>query len=511
MQRLQVAVHAARERLGQGDGEQGQGRGARDGRRAPNTAAHAVALPTARGFSLHRKTSEFPPASLGGGRESSVYESESSRPPLPSSPSSNDSDASPSTSASHPLLFEHFLVVGASEEAAAARAGELLGRRHGPGLGPMSVAQRLKQQWMFGGKQKEEDPVLRLKALASPSRHALDRTADGASVDPAILFRYPHFADPPPNEITDFCLPVRGRLDYIQPAEEETLAREIFYGQGHGSRSSRCFIFMLEDKTLRDQGDDSGRLYGVCLIHPRLLRVPVDEQAGGWGLGFSGRKGSNRGLLEEEERASFASSVCYAFITKFPLFEFFFGVLGDLITLEKLSRMERVHSGDGEEGEGLGSYVPKELLAGVLDRLTAVRPPALGEQLTFSLSNSAIQPLSMTRTRPPADTPEHIANATDWALPILLSWLPVDCLVSLLSLLLCEVKLVVLGNEAGMVSCVVMSLLALLRPLSWVAPLIPVLPLKYLDFVESPVPLLTGVVADGEEGLSPAAILAKCE
>ena len=64
---------------------------------------------------------------------------------------------------------------------------------------------------------------------------------------------------------------------------------------------------------------------------------------------------------------------------------------------------------------------------------------------------------------------------------------------------MCEVKIIVIGCEPGMVSCVVLSLLALLRPLSWVAPLIPVLPLKYVEFIESPVPILAGMIIDDED------------
>ena len=88
--------------------------------------------------------------------------------------------------------------------------------------------------------------------------------------------------------------------------------------------------------------------------------------------------------------------------------------------------------------------------------------------------------------------PEHYANAADWALPTLFSWLPAEvgrrasyiatsmlheALVSLyiqvivwaISLLLCEAKVVVVGSESGMVSCAVMGLLVLLRPLDWQA------------------------------------------
>ena len=44
----------------------------------------------------------------------------------------------------------------------------------------------------------------------------------------------------------------------------------------------------------------------------------------------------------------------------------------------------------------------------------------------------------------------------------------------------------------GMVSCAVMGLLTLLRPLAWVAPLVPILPLKHKELLESPVPILAG-------------------
>lgn len=59
--------------------------------------------------------------------------------------------------------------------------------------------------------------------------------------------------------------------------------------------------------------------------------------------------------------------------------------------------------------------------------------------------------------------------------------------------------MLVVGAEPGLVSCGVMGLLALLRPLEWVAPLIPVLPVKHMEFVESPVPIVAGLVIDPKD------------
>ena len=398
-----------------------------------------------------------------------------------------------------PLLFEHFLVVGASEAAAQQLGEAVLSRR------AYSMTDRMRRIFLAGEGAEARRRAAYAAGVLSPSRHTFDRTEDSLGVDPAILFRYPPEADPPPQAVNDFCLPVGGRVDYIAPSEEDTLVREIFYGQGLGMRGSRCFIFMLEDKTAsvsevelspcrcavnlgqdldEELGIDTGRLYGICVVHPRLLRVPVvvkRGEAGGWGLGFSGKKTSRRGSFgsegsEEPETKvlSFESPVCYAFITRFPFFEFFFAVLTDLITLEKLQRMEQAHLRP-DETEDLQSYfyVPEGLLSSVLGRLTCVSPPRFGGSLSFVMHPSSIVANRMTRRRPPPDTAEHLEAAAEWAIPTLLSWLPVDNLVWLVSLLLCEVKVVVVGTEAGMVSCAVMGLLTLLRPLSWVGPLIP--------------------------------------
>ena len=91
-----------------------------------------------------------------------------------------------------------------------------------------------------------------------------------------------------------------------------------------------------------------------------------------------------------------------------------------------------------------------------------------------------------------------------------------------LSLLLCEAKLFIIGSEAGMVSGSVIGLTSLLLPYQWSAPMIPILPLRHLDFLDSPVPLLAGIVVDEEgdvnsatfdgcyESITPQYILNRC-
>ena len=124
-----------------------------------------------------------------------------------------------------------------------------------------------------------------------------------------------------------------------------------------------------------------------------------------------------------------------------------------------------------------------------------MRPPRFGESLRFQL-NESMAAIAKARPFPPYPVPEYHVAAASWALPILLSWLTPETLVRVLGMIMAEAKVIVIGTEPGIVSCAVMGLLSLLQPLSWVAPLIPILPIKNVDFVESPVPILAGLVVD---------------
>lgn len=73
-----------------------------------------------------------------------------------------------------------------------------------------------------------------------------------------------------------------------------------------------------------------------------------------------------------------------------------------------------------------------------------------------------------------------------------------ELLVRAISLLMLEAKLVIVGGECGMVSCAVLGLLVLMKPLEWVNPVIPMLPMKLTDFLESPVPILVGLPLDDQ-------------
>lgn len=351
-----------------------------------------------------------------------------------------------------------------------------------------------------------------------------DKKIGTATTEGSILYRYPPTVEPPPPEISDFCLPLGGKLRRLLHKDEDTMVQEILFGHSHSKRSGRCFIFLLEDKTtMEDVSNDeagigTGRLYGICVSHPRLVKTNVvQHHASGSSSSNSstankqnGEKAAPRNSVhsssgddpsEDHDCYEFESSVCYAFITRFPLFDFFFQIIFDMITLERLVRMEMAvdqSDADMKYSRNVYQYLPQTILDNCLERLTRLQPPKYNERIFFSTSKS-IQTIESFRPAPRYDFPEHYANAADWALPTLLSWMPVDTIVWSLSLLMSEAKLIVVGYDSGIVSCAVMGLLVLLRPLEWVAPLIPMLPLKLIDFIESPVPILAGLTLDAND------------
>lgn len=346
-----------------------------------------------------------------------------------------------------------------------------------------------------------------------------DKKLGFATTKAEILYRYPPTVEPPPQELSDFCMPLGGKIAKLSDFDSGTTVQEILFGHSHSKRSSRCFIFLLEDKTLSDDtGDEetgvgNNRLYGICVLHPRLIKTPIQNtkrknplernqpHTSAMDASMHGSYNGTAGLVAESEFIEFESVVCYAFLTRFPLFDFFFQVIFDLINTERLTRMELAaeHSdSDLLYSRSVYEYLPVHVLEEVLARLTKLPPPCYGEKFQFNLS-PGIKPIESIRVAPPPDFSEHYMNSSEWALPTLLSWMPVETIVWAMSLLLGEAKIVVVGHDYGMVSCAVIGLLVLLRPLDWVSPVIPMLPIKLMDFVESPVPILVGITVSSKD------------
>ncbi len=363
----------------------------------------------------------------------------------------------------------------------------------------------------------------------------------------SVLLRYPDNIDPPPVEVCDFCMPTGAKLHYLSSKDEDSSIQDILFGNTHSKRSGRSFVFLLEDKTVdsiapdKSEDDKMGRLYGICVLHPRLLRTNVVDQAkknphkknGKHNTADSsmsgtesadqvnGSAGNHSSNLGVEKNVEFESLVCYAFITRFPFFDFFFQILYDIIALEKLKRIELTNDlldTNFESSKDFYEYLPSKLLLSVLDKLSKINPETMRSNPSHKLIlDEGLKPIDLCSLSPATDftrmsDEESLHYLSDWCLTTLLSWVPPDLLVWCLSLLLQECKIIIIGHEAGLISSVVLGILTLLKPFRWVSPVIPMLPTKLLEFTEAPVPILAGVLVDPLESskLSPQIILKRC-
>lgn len=92
--------------------------------------------------------------------------------------------------------------------------------------------------------------------------------------------------------------------------------------------------------------------------------------------------------------------------------------------------------------------------------------------------------LILTRPHKENDADEKVALLLQWALPSLLSRVSVDRLLQILSLLLVEMKFIVVSDEIPLLSAATLGLASLLHPLGWAGPLISVLPPSMHEYME---------------------------
>lgn len=380
-------------------------------------------------------------------------------------------------------IFDHFLVMGAPETAIRAA----FYNQNLSAMSPMSPSEssfkdvKAKIGSVFNGA---------FSGKSSKGSIAVNNEEEKV-IDATLLYHFPK-CQPPSPELYDFSLPTGATVSsLLNRDDKEAIVQEILYGGSQTQRSSKCFFYVLEDKTIpqdsnkqSDLGIDSNRLFEICVIYSRLVA------------------NSNSG----QPSFDYEASVCYCFITRFPLFDFFFQLIYDMISMERIDRMEAISQAKSESYK----YIPNNTLDEILTKLLRLKPPLCGNSYCFQ-AHPSIRMSSYKRALTSLNYEEYLVAAMEWSLPVLLSWMPIETILIALGFLLCEVKIIVLGTEPGIVTSSVFGLLGLLRPMMWVSPIIPVLPIKYLDLVESPVPIIAGVVTDdNSETINAETLLKKC-
>ena len=90
----------------------------------------------------------------------------------------------------------------------------------------------------------------------------------------------------------------------------------------------------------------------------------------------------------------------------------------------------------------------------------------------------------------------HIAG--QWGVAAILHRLEPNALLCVLNLLLIERSILVIGSSSDIVTSCTCALLALVHPFKWASTFMPLLQTQMLDFVNSPVPFIIGMVAKND-------------
>jgi len=89
--------------------------------------------------------------------------------------------------------------------------------------------------------------------------------------------------------------------------------------------------------------------------------------------------------------------------------------------------------------------------------------------------------------------------AGHWGVAAILQRLQPDSLLSILNLLLIERSLLIIGSRSDVVTSCTCALLTLISPFQWASNFMPLLPQDLLDFVNSPVPFIIGMVSQSDD------------
>jgi len=126
----------------------------------------------------------------------------------------------------------------------------------------------------------------------------------------------------------------------------------------------------------------------------------------------------------------------------------------------------------------------------VLSALMEAQIPGPGETLVFDPLPSSFPPARLDV--PHGDVDHKMLG--QWGILTLFTKLSLETILQVLCAILMERSVVVICSDLGALSAVMLAFLPLIRPFKWQGMFCPVLPESLHDFLDSPVPLLVGVM-----------------
>eukprot|EP01102_Stenamoeba_stenopodia_P010547 TRINITY_DN3193_c0_g1_i1.p1 TRINITY_DN3193_c0_g1~~TRINITY_DN3193_c0_g1_i1.p1 ORF type:complete len:745 (-),score=145.87 TRINITY_DN3193_c0_g1_i1:41-2275(-) len=295
-----------------------------------------------------------------------------------------------------------------------------------------------------------------------------DTEKSKATLSPSVLFYYPSAFNESlskllNSQIAQFCFPegitplCTMHSDSSQGAMSPPIRKALFTPLSDLEKSDNSFVFLL----------NTGEyvLYGMCVIHNEVVKNPPS---------FMPKKGNN-GMKDDD--CNFIAPRCYCIISRFPYFSTHFSVLYSVLARERLYSLTSSRDAESAENEViriLDEYYAKDV-----------------SNFTKSLNIKLCQGLNSLDYYFP--TAVEDALIADWCFPCLFRAISLTNIMSLFQHALLESKIVVVCQNLGVLSAIVMSIMPLLRPFVWQGPFIPILPSHLKECLQAPVPTIVGL------------------
>ncbi|KAL7710117.1 DENN (AEX-3) domain/Stabilization of polarity axis [Lotmaria passim] len=250
-----------------------------------------------------------------------------------------------------------------------------------------------------------------------------------------------------------------------------TSKQQIFYNKGNEHSCINCFLVMRLDRN--SKGEEVVKILWsypytpntVLVRYPNLGKFAMSNAGTSYTveqLSYTFVLTDSKGVREYGHTTAFVNGEAVVVISPYPWCNFFY-------------RIAYLFSTNGEEG---GHTMIKALCK-------CSTPPSGG------MFNTPLD-LGMTFNRPY----DRLCSFIDTApLDMLVIFPNIDDLFSILTDLLLEKHIIIVGPNFSIVSNVVMSLQALIAPFDWMHILIPILPTSLLDVLAAPPPYLVGVLS----------------
>ena len=302
--------------------------------------------------------------------------------------------------------------------------------------------------------------------------------------EPRILLEFPHQSLLRTAELPAFAFPTGVQVDRLEG--QSLLLGSMQYGQRLFQRTERVHVFVLKlgHEEASSQLFTDELQYGLCVRAREATSIRDAD-----------------GRMHE-----LSCETAYCLLSRFPFFSLHADVLFSLLMLLHLHRAQKLAAAPPQgitrpSSKPLGPHQVPACVS-LLTRYHHLRVPPVGAGFVLKVGDS-LPSIQFERAGGGDEAGAAEVSAVSgreaalccaqWSLVVAWSFVSGDMLADMLECGLRETKLIVVDENLALVSAAVLSLLPLLRPLSWASIILPILPSKMHDFLDAPVPVICGV------------------